>query len=186
MRNRKQLLGVVSVIICAAFLFGACGAKDVSEGMVPKWYLNPPDDEDKIYGTGASTKMQFVQAAVNIADTNARQAIAQTVQVSVQGMVRTFLQQSGTVDNTRALQFSESVGKLVFDESLAGSKIDKREIKDGRCYSLAVISLDTVRNSLLSAVRDAAAQMAEEKAKDAFKDLEKEINAGKEIPIIKQ
>ena len=186
MRNRKQLLGVVSILICAAFLFGACGTKYVNKGMVPKWYLNPPDSKDEIYGTGASPKMQSIQLASTTADANARNALAQTVQVSIQGMVRTFLQQSGTMDNTRTLQFSESVGKQVVDVSLVGSKIDKREIKDGRCYSLAVISMDSVRNSLLSAVRDAAAQMAEEKAKDAFKDLEKEINAGKEIPIINQ
>jgi len=88
------------------------------------------------------------------------------------------------METSRALQFAESVGKQVYDVSLVGSKITKREPKSGQMFSLAEISMESVRNSLLSAVRDAAAQMAEEKAKQAFQDLDKEIRGGREIPIV--
>lgn len=176
----------VLALIAVSFVIGACGGtKTIEKSMAPDWYLNPPQGKDKIYGTGASEKTASLELGKQVADANARAAIAQTIQVSVQGMVRTFLQQSGSMEASRALQFSESVGKQVYDVSLVGCTISKREPKNGQMFSLAEISMESVRNSLLSAVRDAAAQMAEQKAKQAFQDLEKEIQGGKEIPIVK-
>ena len=180
----SRLLSGICMIVLVAILVGACGGK-VSKGMAPKWYLNPPESKDKIYGTGASEQMSSIELAKQTADANARNALANTIQVSVQSMVRTFLQQSGDMENTKALQFSEAVSKQVVDMKLTGVRIEKREIKDGRCFSLAVVSYDTMKNALLSAVRDAAAKMAEQKAKSAFEDLDKAISGGKEIPIVK-
>jgi len=185
MRKMKTVFVIAAAAAGIALVFGACGSKNIKDSMAPDWYLNPPQSKDKIYGTGASEKTASLELGKQVADANARAALAQTIQVSVQGMVRTFLQQSGTMDNTRALQFAESVGKQVYDVSLVGSRITKRESKGGRMFSLAEISMDSVRNSLLSAVRDAAAQMSEQKAKQAFQELEKEIQRGKEIPIVK-
>lgn len=177
---------VFMTLIMAALVIGACGGKNIDKGMAPDWYMNPPKAKDVIYGTGASEKTASLELGKQVADANARADLAQTIQVSVQGMVRTFLQQSGTLETSRALQFSESVGKNVYDVSLVGAKITKREAKSGQMFSLAELSMDTMRNSLLSAVRDAAAQMSEQKAKQAFEDLEKEIRAGREIPIIQK
>lgn len=184
MNGSKLKLAVVS-LIALAFLASACGSKNIDKGMAPDWYMNPPQSKDKVYGTGASEKTASLELGKQVADANARAAVAQSVQVSVQGMVRTFLQQSGSMEASRALQFSESVGKQVYDISLVGCTITKREAKSGQMFSLAEISMDSIRNSLLSAVRDAAAQMAEQKAKQAFQDLEKELQGGKEIPIVK-
>ena len=100
-------------------------------------------------------------------------------------MVRTFLQQSGTMDNARTLQFSEAVSKNVVDVTLTGVRIVERDERDGVFYSLAEVSMDTMKNALLSAVRDAAAEYSELKAKQAFDDLNAEINKGN-IPIVKQ
>ena len=182
--KRSTAIACIVMLIATALLAGACGSKNINKGMAPDWYLNPPESKDKIFGTGASEKTASIELGKQVADANARAAVAQTIQVSVQGMVRTFLQQSGTMETSRALQFAESVGKQVFDVSLVGSKITKREPKGGQMFSLAEVSMDSVRNSLLSAVRDAAAQMAEQKAKQAFQDLEKEIKGGREIPIV--
>ena len=182
MFNSRLMYGICAIIIISLFV-GACGSK-VSRGMAPRWYLNPPDSKDKIYGTGASEKTSSLELGKQVADSNARTALANTIQVSVQSMIRTFLQQSGDMENTRTLQFSEAVAKNVVDLKLTGVKIDRREIIGGRCFSLAVVDRDSMRNALLSAVRDAAAEYSEQKAKSAFQDLEKEISGGKEIPIV--
>ncbi len=184
MRNMRQVFCIVGVSIIAALLIGACGA-GVKKSMVPKWYLNPPESKTKIYGVGASEKTQSIQLGKTTADANARTDLAVTIQVSVQSMVRTFLQQSGTMETSKALQFSESVSKQVVDVKLTGVRIARSEIVNGRYFSLAEVSMDSMKNALLSAVRDAAAQFSEEKAKEAFKDLEKEIDKGN-IPIIKE
>ena len=41
---------VLSMLAVVALIIGACGGS-VSKGDVPKWYLNPPKDDDKIYGS---------------------------------------------------------------------------------------------------------------------------------------
>ena len=185
MRTSQHMFSVCTAVVLVVLMIGACGPKNVSEGMVPDWFLNPPESQDKIYGTGASEQTSSIQLAKQVADANARTALAQTIQVSVQSMVRTFLQQSGTIETTRALQFSEVVGKNVVDITLTGVRIERSEMQGGRYFSLASVSYDSMKNALLSQVRDAAAQMAEQKAKQAFQDLEKEINRGK-IPIVKE
>ena len=53
---------VFSLLAVTALLVGACGGGNVSQGDVPGWFLNPPDDDDKIYGTGASEPMPSVQS----------------------------------------------------------------------------------------------------------------------------
>ena len=186
MRNSRMLLGTVSLLVFVALIFGACGARNIRSGMAPDWYLNPPESKDVIYGTGASEKTASMELGKQVADSNARTDLANTIQVSVQAMVRTFLQQSGTMDNTRALQFSEAVSKNVVDVKLTGVRISRREEKGGRMFSLAEVSYDSMKNALLSAVRDAAAEMSEQKAKSAFQDLDKAVSAGKDIPIVRE
>ena len=178
MRNRKSMLCVVAVVIMGAMLFTACSAKR------PSWYLNPPESDEIIYGTGASEKTASQSLGKQTADANARTDLANTIQVSVQSMVRTFLQQSGTLEEARALQFSEAVGKNVVDVKLTGVNISQREEIGDVYYSLAEVSMDSVKNALLSAVRDAAAEYSEMKARQAFDDLSKEIDKGN-MPIVR-
>ena len=179
MRDNRTFWGVLAVLSIFSILIVACAA-----GM-PKWYLEPPQSKVKIYGTGASEKTKSVELGKQVADANARTALANTIQVSVQSMLRTYLQQSGTMNETRTLQFSESVSKQVVDVKLSGVVISKREEKGGRYFSLAEVSMDTVKKALASAVRDAAAEYSELKAKQAFDELNKEIDKGN-MPIVKE
>jgi hypothetical protein len=181
--RKRGFAAVLMMTAAVALVFSACGPKTVSRGDAPDWYLNPPTAKDKIYGTGASDPMASVEFAKKVADYNAQQALSQTIQVSIQSMLRTYLQQSGTMDNVRALQFAESVGKQVVNMTLTGVVITKRDIKGGKCFSLAELSMDTMKNALLNSARDAAAEYSELKAKSAFDALDKEINKGN-IPIV--
>ena len=179
----KRTAVVVAVVFALVTVLAGCGAKTVSKGDAPDWYLNPPQAKDKIYGVGASETMSSIDFARKVADSNAQQTLAQTLQVSVQSMLRTYLQQSGTMDNTRAIQFAESVSKQVTNMTLNGVVISKRDVRGGKCFSLAELSQDSLKSALLNASRDAAAQFAELKAQKAFDALEKEINKG-EVPVV--
>jgi len=184
MKQFSTIIACSLGVVMAVGLMAGCGGKNVSRGAVPDWFLNPPQSKEKVYGTGASEKTASVQAAKTVADAASIDEVARSIQVSVQNMTRTFLQQSGTLEASRALQFSEIVSKQVVDMTLTGVMVEKREIKDGRCYSLASISMDSVKKSLMSAIQDAAAQFSEQKARQAFKDLEGEVQKGN-IPILK-
>lgn len=182
MRMRKGIVTALVMGFAVSLLIGACGSKGVSKGDVPGWYLNPPQSADKIYGVGASEVMASIDLARQVADNNARNSLAQTIQVSVQNMLRTYLQQSGTMDNTKAIQFAESVSKQVTNLTLNGVVISKREPKGGKMFSLAEISQDSIKKALLTAAKDAAADYAELKAQKAFDALEAEINKGN-VPV---
>ena len=184
MRSAKIMFCICTAVMLVALVIGAGCSKNVSKGDVPNWYLNPPTSDDVIYGTGASDVTQSPELGKQVADSNARNSLAQTIQVSVQSMLRTYLQQSGTMETNRALQFAESVSKQVVDLKLTGVTISKRDVKDGRYFSLAEVSQESMKNALLSQVRDAAAEFSELKARRALEDLEQEINKGN-IPIVR-
>ncbi|MFC1511778.1 LPP20 family lipoprotein [Candidatus Latescibacterota bacterium] len=179
MKCSSGRIGVFCVLAVAACVVLSCA------GNRPRWYLNPPESNDRFYGTGASEQTASQSLGRQVADANARTDLAMSIQVSVQAMLRTFLQQSGTIDTTRVLQFSEAVSKQVVDVKLSGVRIVERQEINNVYYSLAEVSMDSVRNALLSAVRDAAAEFSELKARQSFDDLSREIEQG-QIPIIRQ
>ncbi len=150
----------------------------------PDWVLNPPQSNDRFYGTGISEKTDSQSLGRQVADANARTDLAASIQVSVQAMLRTFLQQSGTLDANRALQFSEAVSKQVVNVTLTGVRITKRDEIEGVYYSLAEVSMDSVKNALSSAVQNAAADYSELKARQSFEELNKEIQ-NQQIQVIR-
>ncbi len=175
MRTNTAIRGIAA-IITLSFIVSACGSGMVSKGGVPDWFLNPPKAKDKIYGTGASEKTASIQLGKDVAVGNARNDLAGKIQITVQSMLRTFLQQSGTMEESRALQFSESVGKQVVNVTLSGVDITKVAVNDGRVYALVEISMDSIKKSIGAASRDAAAEYSELKAKSALDDLDKAID----------
>jgi hypothetical protein len=184
MRMNRKIISILILGTAVAFGLNACGSKNVSKGEIPGWYLNPPQAKDKIYGTG-EFESPSLQLAKTTADGFALDNLSRSVQVSIQNMLRTYLQQSGAMDNARTLQFSEEVSKQVVNISLSGVTYPKHEYKNGRMFSLAELSMDSIKKALLNAARDAAAEYSELKARNALNDLEKEIRS-KDIPIIKK
>lgn len=179
MKLFRGSIGILVMLAVVTLIAVSCGAGR------PGWYLNPPDSDDTFYGTGASERTQSQSLGKQVADANARTDLANSIQVSVQSMLRTFLQQSGDMETARALQFSEAVSKQVVDVKLTGVVISQREEVDGVFYSLAEVSMDSVKNALRSAVEDAAAEYSELKARQALDDLNEEIEQGR-IPIVRQ
>ena len=165
---------VVALLLAVVFFMNACGG-GVSKGDAPSWYLNNPKDKGKIFGAGASEKTASLELGKKVADTNAQQTLAASIQVQVQSMVRTFLQQSGTMEESRALQFSEAVGKNVVDITLTGVVISKRDVRGSKVFSLAELSKDSINKAISNAARDAAANFSEMKAKSALDALDKAV-----------
>lgn len=170
MSVKKNFFCVFSSVIIVFLLFGACA------GNMPNWYMNPPKSEDKIYGVGVSEKTESIQLGRDVAVANARSDLAGKIQVSVQSMLRTFLQQSGTMQESRALQFAESVGKQVVNVTLTGSDVTRTELRGGRYFALVEISMESINNAIHTAARNAAAEFSELKARRALDDLDKAID----------
>ncbi len=68
---------VMTIAFVLSAVLAGCGAKTVSKGDAPDWYLNPPQAKDKLYGTGASEQMASIEFAKKVADSK-RSADART------------------------------------------------------------------------------------------------------------
>ncbi|MFC1539756.1 LPP20 family lipoprotein [Candidatus Latescibacterota bacterium] len=170
MSVNKLFFRLFVFFLAASLLFIACA------GSMPRWYLNPPKSDDKIFGVGVSEKTASIQLGRDVAVANARSDLAAKIQVNVQSMLRTFLQQSGTMEESRAMQFSESVGKQVVNVTLTGSDVTRTEIRKGRYFAQVEISMESINNAIHTAARNAAADYSELKAKSALEDLDKAID----------
>jgi hypothetical protein len=170
MSVNKKFSKLFLFILAVTLLFVACA------GSMPKWFLNPPKSDDKIYGVGVSEKTASIQLGRDVAVANARNDLAAKIQVNVQSMLRTFMQQSGNMEESRALAFSESVGKQVVNVMLTGSDITRTEIRKERYFAQVEISTDSIKKSISAAARNAAAEFTELKAQGALKDLDSAID----------
>ena len=170
MSVNKTYFSMIAVVIVVSLLIGACAAN------MPNWYMNPSKSDDTIYGVGVSEKTESIQLGRDVAVANARTDLAGKIQVSVQSMLRTFLQQSGTMEESRALQFAESVGKQVVNVTLTGSNVTRTEMRKGRYFAEVEISMESINNAIHTAARNAAAEFSELKAKSALEDLDKAID----------
>ncbi len=170
MSVNKTYFSMLAVVIVVSLLIGACAAN------MPPWIEEPPKSDDTIYGVGISEDIASMQLGRDVAIANARNALAGKIQVSVQSMIRTFLQQSGTMEESRALQFSESVGKQVVNVTLTGSDVYKTERRGDIWYACVEVSLESINNAIHTAARNAAAEFSELKAKSALEDLDKAID----------
>ena len=92
MRFTKLVFGVCLVVMLVIIMFGTGCSNVVKKGMAPDWYLNTPVSDTIIYGTGASEKTQSLELGKQVADANARNSLASSIQVSIQSMLRTYLQ----------------------------------------------------------------------------------------------
>jgi len=174
----KKLV-VLMVMIPLALMLVDCGGKPQAKmSDIPEWYLNPPQAEDAIYGTGDAQK-QSMALAKDAADARARDGIARAIEVKVSNMLKNFMQESGVGEDAEALEFTSSVSKQVANTVLKGALIVKREMKaEGNMYhsySLAQYNLNSMIQETMNAARNKKALYNEAKANMSFKDLEKEI-----------
>jgi hypothetical protein len=174
----KKILVVMMLIPLALFLMDCGGKPKAKTSDIPDWYLNPPQTEDAIMEAGDATKHSMGLAKEG-ADARARTAIARTIEVKVNSMLKDFLQESGVGEDAEALEFTSSVTKQVSSNVLNGCRIVKREMKtEGNmyhAYSLAQYDLNSLVEETLNAARKQKALYNEAKANLGFQELEKEI-----------
>ncbi len=174
----KKLL-VFAMLLALTLLLVNCGGKPKAKmGDIPDWYLTPPKSEDAVYDAGDATK-QSMGLAKESADARARDAIARSLEIKVENMLKNFMQESGVGEEAEALEFTSSVSKQVSNKVLRGCEIVKREMKtEGsmyHAYSLAKYNLNSLVQETMDEARRQKALYNEAKANLSFDDLEKEI-----------
>ena len=148
MKMNKGLIGISGVIM--ALLLAGCGSDEVKEAVAdcvfpdspstdaPGWVCDEPVEGVEVSAVGVAAKSAAGHSFMkNMAATDARIQLAQSMKVHVQNMVKQYAETTGAADAETVDKVNTSVTKQITDETLVGTKIFKtRTSPNGALYVL--------------------------------------------------
>lgn len=175
---KKYLLTVIALLVIVVGCASRSGIK------APDWYLNPPQDEEHIYGA-ATASSQSLQISLDKAKQDARLSIAEELESNIMGLVKKFDEEVGGAEDSELLQQFTQVSKNVVDKTLVGSRISKSKVEkeDGvyRAFVLMEIPLGDARAKLLDQLSSNKHLYTRFRASQSFQELKEEIDKLREF-----
>jgi len=164
---------LILLVGCASNRSGSTEASSLADQ--PEWFTELPSEDGWYYATGYAKK-QNPGLRRKTAVGRARDEVANSVEVTVNTMLKDFMQESGIGDRAEALEFTKSVSEQVASQVLQGSIIVKQQPgKDNTYYALVKYSVAQAAEATLQAVKREEALFNEFKAEQGFDDLENAI-----------
>ncbi|HLP16682.1 MAG TPA: hypothetical protein VK470_10515 [Bacteroidota bacterium] len=173
--------------IAAAFLMMlvmSCGGgsqqtmQTTTEGEVPDWYLNKPEDPNFLYEPATATS-QDMQLAVDKAVQAGRTGIGRQVETKIQAIQKRFQEETGVGEDAQLLDQMTQASKTVVSTSLTGSKeINKKIVKDGkmwRAYVLVQYPLGAAQEAFKAQIKKNEQAYTRFRATQTFKELDDEV-----------
>ncbi len=141
---------VMAGAIAMALLVVSCGSDDVKQdapdcvfpdaptAAAPGWVCDEPVPGVEVSAVGVAEKSAAGHSFMkNMAATDARVQLAQSMKVHVQNMVKQYAETTGAADTETVDKVNTSVTKQITDETLIGTKIFKtRTSPNGALYVL--------------------------------------------------
>jgi len=168
MKNYR-MPGINTVIgtIAMTLLLASCGSDDVKDdepdcvfpdtpsAAAPGWICDEPVDGIEVSAIGVAEKSAAGHSFMkNMAATDARVQLAQSMKVHVQNMVKQYAETTGAADSETVDKVNTSVTKQITDESLVGTKIYKtRTSPNGALYVLLGMDASRAATATENAVR---------------------------------
>lgn len=183
----------ITVLLWGALVlaaFGGCGApatnlapeankKTISD--LPEWYINNPDDPNYIFATATMTSKDL-QLAVDKAATAARTQLAQQLEAKFANLTKQFQEEVGAGESSELLQQFTSATKAVTQQTLNGSKIDKKDIQSEsgiyRASVLMSLPIGPANQMLMDKLKANQDLYTRFRATKAFEELDKELKEG--------
>ncbi|MCL2320303.1 MAG: hypothetical protein FWC45_09475 [Treponema sp.] len=186
----KKAIFSVLILGLVFFAFGCKSSPKVSDPTMPPW-VNEQPPQGMLWGIGVSSNVQQ-QMRLTMSDAGARQDLARQIQTLAQGMVTDYAREAGGINQTAALQFTESVSRQIAQANLQGAVRDLLwTTPDGKTlWTRLKMSKDdaakTIADQAQKAIESEASRYAEFKAMDALKmmDYELQKNSPKPNPVI--
>ncbi len=172
----------ILVISFAALLIAGCGGskgmQGASEGDIPDWYNNHPQDPNYFYAASTATS-QDLQLAVDKATTAARTEIGRMVDTKVSGLQKKFDEETGIGKDAQLLQQFTEASKTVVSTSLSGSQVVKqKQLKDGdmwRAYVLVQYPVGAANEALQQQIKSNEQMYTRFRSSQTFKELDDEV-----------
>ena len=147
----KMNTGLISISgVMLTLLLTGCGSDEVKEAAAdcvfpdatdaaaPGWVCDQPVEGVEVSAVGVAEKTAAGHSFMkNMAATDARVQLAQSMKVHVQNMVKQYAETTGAADSETVDKVNTSVTKQITDETLVGTKIFKtRTSPNGALYVL--------------------------------------------------
>ena len=191
MKMNTGLIGISAVI--TTLLLTGCGSDEIKQAApdcvfpdspstsAPGWVCDEPVAGVEVSAVGVAAKSAAGHSFMkNMAATDARVQLAQSMKVHVQNMVKQYAETTGAADAETVDKVNTSVTKQITDETLAGTKIFKtRTSPNGALYVLlgmdASIAAAATENALKTSMNNDRALWQQFKAQKGQDELASSI-----------
>jgi hypothetical protein len=191
MKMNTGLIGISGVIM--VLLLTGCGSDEVKEAApdcvfpdspatdAPGWVCDEPVEGVEVSAVGVAEKTAAGHSFMkNMAATDARVQLAQSMKVHVQNMVKQYAETTGSADAETVDKVNTSVTKQITDETLVGTKIFKtRTSPNGTLYVLlgmdAAMAAQATENAIKTSMGNDKALWQQFKAQKAQDELAADI-----------
>ncbi|MGQ0648331.1 MAG: LPP20 family lipoprotein [Gemmatimonadaceae bacterium] len=144
---------------------------------LPSWYLKPPTDNNYLFGT-ATALSRDVQVAINKAQADARNALAQELEVKYGALNKRFVEEVGR-EGSQLLDQYTAVYKGVVSTTLYGSRPRQQVLRtEGSLYRAIILMelpVGEMSRRLLEQLRAQEQLYTRFRAGEAFKELDAEV-----------
>lgn len=187
MELKTGLLGIS--VLATSLLLTACGSDEVKQAApdcvfpdatsepAPGWVCDEPVEGIQVSAVGIADKSAAGHSFMkNMAETDARVRLAQSMKVHVQNMIKQYAETTGAADSETVDKVNTSVTKQITDESLVGTKIFKtRTSPNGVLYVLlgmdASVAAAATENALKTSMNNERALWQQFKAQKGQDEL---------------
>jgi hypothetical protein len=176
------------LVLALALTALACGRKAPDSALtpaasretlrnLPSWYLRPPTDDNYLFGA-ATAVSRDVQIAINKAQAEARNAIAQGLEVKYGALNKRFVEEVGREGAQLLDQYTQAY-KGVVSQSLYGSRARQQTLRtEGsvyRAFVLMELPVGEMSKRLLEQLRSQEQLYTRFRAGEAFRELDAEV-----------
>ena len=157
----KKALLVISMI--ALLVFASCSSTETTEvaadpNAMPEWVYTDMSTQDVHYAVGYG-KMSNQMNSIKRAQAEARNAIAEWVNISVEEIITTYTNDAGSDANRQAMDAFETLSKQTATAVLSGAKQENMWIdEEGGVYILMSIPVENVASQFYVAAVEAIAE----------------------------
>lgn len=168
----------LSLLFCIFLNNCSSSLPGTSEGNIPDWYINTPNDPNYFFAPSTATSKDM-QLAVDKATADARAELARKIGVKVDDIVKRFKDEVGTGENSQLLDQFTTATKQVTSQTIYGTNVSKKHVvKDGtnwRAYVLMEYPLGAANQMILQQIKQNEEMYTRFRATQTFEELEKEV-----------
>lgn len=144
---------------------------------LPGWYLKPPTDRDYLFGA-ATAVSRDVQVAINKAQSDGRNALAQQLEVKYGALNKRFTEEVGREGSQLLDQYTQAY-KAVVSQVLIGSRARQQTLRtEGDVYRAVVLMelpVGEMSKRLLEQLRAQEQLYTRFRSSEVFKELDAEV-----------